>query len=82
MVIIDWFKVFVKRPSNLLVRAKNFSTINTTIPHRCLLVSLQGSFSLVSEAWEHISDWQMWNFETVETQRFSIGRFTIKERRR
>ena len=51
-VIIDCFKVFIDRPSNLLARAQTFSLYKHRNTIKVLIgITLQGTISFVSKAW-------------------------------
>ena len=51
-VVIDWFEVFVEKPTNLLARAQTFSSYKHHNTIKLLIgITPQGTVSYVSEAW-------------------------------
>ena len=51
-VIIDFFEVFIEKPTNLLARAQTFSSCQYHNTIKILIgITLQGSISFVSETW-------------------------------
>ena len=51
-VIIDYFEMFISRPSNLMARAQTFSTYKNHNTVKILVgITPQGSISFVSDAW-------------------------------
>ena len=51
-MVIDCFKVFIERPSNLLARAQTFSSYKHHNTIKILIgITPQGTISFVSEAW-------------------------------
>jgi len=57
-VIIDYFKIFTERPSNLLARAATWSNYKHHNTSKVFLgIPPQGTISFVSECWDgHVSD--------------------------